>query len=83
MDSLSHNHTMLWLLGLLAATFSFISLFLYYKIIKKFDDFQIATYEAFEILNNDRIKLLKEIELLQRRSRMLNNEAKENNRRKE
>jgi hypothetical protein len=74
---------MLWLLGLLAATFSFISLFVSYKIIKKFDDFQIATYEAFELLNNDRGRLLKEIEALQRRSRMISNEAKENNRRKE
>jgi hypothetical protein len=83
MDSLSHNHTMLWLLGLLAATFSFISLFVSYKIIKKFDDFQIATYEAFELLNNDRGRLLKEIEVLQRRSRMISNETKENNRRKE
>ena len=49
----------------------------------KFDEFQIATYEAFELLNNDRIKLLKEIESLHRRSRMINNETKQNNRRKE
>jgi uncharacterized membrane protein len=56
---------MLWLLGLLAAIFSFISLFVSYKIIKKFDDFQIASYEAFELLNNDRVRLLKEIEALQ------------------
>ncbi len=83
MDSLSCNHTMLWLLGLLAAIFSFISLFISYKIIKKFDDFQIATYEAFELLNNDRVRQLKEIEALQRRSRMISNETKENNRRKE
>ena len=83
MDVLLTNQYMLWLLAGLAAIFSFTSLFLFYKLIKKFDDFQIATYEAFEILNNDRIKLLKQIEMLQRRSRILNNEAKENNRRKE
>ncbi len=83
MSYIFNNQTMMWLLGLLAVTFSFISLFVSYKIIKKFDDFQIATYEAFEMLNNDRVKLLKEIEALHRRSRMINNETKQNNRRKE
>ncbi len=53
------------------------------KLVKKIDDFQIATYEAFEMLNYDRVKLLKEIEALHRRSRMINNETKQNNRRKE
>ena len=77
------NHDMLWLLAGLAAISSFTSLFLFYKLIKKFDDFQLVTYEALEILNNERIKILKEIETLQRRSRILNNGAKENNRRKE
>lgn len=81
MDSSSFNHVMLWLLAGLAAIFSFISLFLFYKLIKKFDDFQLATYEALEVLNTERIKILKEIESLQRRSRILNNESKENNRR--
>lgn len=83
MDVLLTNQYMLWLLAGLAAIFSFISLFLFYKLIKKFDDFQLVTYEALEILNNERIKILKEIETLQRRSRILSNEAKENNRRKE
>ena len=83
MSYIFNNQTMMWLLGLLAVTFSFISLFVSYKIIKKFDEFQIVTYEAFELLNNDRIKLLKEIESLHRRSRMINNETKQNNRRKE
>lgn len=83
MDVLLTNQYMLWLLAGLAAIFSFTSLFLFYKLIKKFDDFQLVTYEALEILNNERIKILKEIETLQRRSRILSNEAKENNRRKE
>jgi len=83
MDSFSHNHTMLWLLASLAAIFSFIGLFISYKIIKKFDDFQIATYEALELMNKEKIKLLKEIENLHRRSRLLSNETKENKRSRE
>ncbi len=83
MDSLSHNHTMLWLLVFLAAIFSFIGLFISYKILKKFDEFQIATYEALELLNTDRLKVLKEIENLHRRSRILSNETKENKRNRE
>lgn len=83
MDSLSHNHTILWPLVVLAAIFSFIGLFISYKILKKFDEFQIATYEALELLNVDRIKLLKEIENLHRRSRILSNETKENKRNRE
>jgi len=83
MDSLSHNHTMLWLLVVLAAIFSFIGLFISYKILKKFDEFQIATYEALELLNTDRLKVLKEIENLHRRSRILSNETKENKRNRE
>ena len=82
MDWLS-NQALMWPLVILTAISSFISIYLVLRVIKKFDEFQIVTYEAFEILNGERIKLLKEIELLQRRSRMLNNEAKENNRRKE
>lgn len=77
------NQVLIWPLALLAAISSFISLYLVLRVIKKFDDFQIATYEALELLNKERIKILKEVEVLQRRSRMLNNEAKENNRRKE
>lgn len=77
------NHTMLWLLTTLATITSFLSIYLVLRVIKKFDDFQIITSDAIELLNSERIKLLKQIEILQRRSRMLNNETKENSRRKE
>ena len=50
MDSSSHNHIMLWLLASLAAISSFIGLFISYKILKKFDDFQIATYEVLDLI---------------------------------
>lgn len=82
MNFFSQNSVILWLLVFLATIFSFINFFLFLKIIKKFDDFQIATYEALDILNNQRIKIVKEIEVLQRRSRILNNESKENIRRR-
>ncbi len=82
MDFLLSN-TVVWLLALLAAIFSFVSIYLTLKIIKKFDDFQIVTSDAIELLNAERIKLIKQVEILQRRSRMLNNETKENNRRKD
>lgn len=82
MDFLLSN-TVVWLLAMLAAIFSFVSIYLTLKIIKKFDDFQIVTSDAIELLNAERIKLIKQVEILQRRSRMLNNETKENNRRKD
>lgn len=78
-----NNQVLIWLLALLAAISSFISLYLVIRVIKKFDEFQIATYEVLESLNKERIKTIKEVELLQRRGRMLNNEAKEKNRRKD
>lgn len=66
-----------WLLVSLATTFSFINLFLFYKILKKFDDSQLLIDQAFQLLNDDRIRILKEIDNLKRRGRILNNEAKE------
>ncbi len=79
----SFSNTIEWLLVILAAIFSFVSIYLTLRIIKKFDDFQIVTSDAIELLNAERIKLLKQVEVLQRRSRMLSNETKENNRRKD
>lgn len=78
-----NNQVLIWLLALLAAISSFISIYLVIRVINKFDEFQIVTYETLELLNKERIKIIKEVEVLQRRSRMLNNEAKENNRRKD
>lgn len=75
------NHIMLWLLTTLATITSFLSIYLVLRVIKKFDEFQIITSDAIELLNSERIKLLKQIEILQRRSRILNNETKENIRR--
>jgi hypothetical protein len=84
MDNSTFNQMwLIWLLSILAAIFSFSCMVLIYKIIKKLDDFQIATFESLQILNNERVKTIKEIEILKRRSRMISNETKENIRRKD
>lgn len=84
MDNSTFNQMwLIWLLAILAAIFSFSCMVLIYKIIKKLDDFQIATFESLQILNNERVKTIKEIEILKRRSRMISNETKENIRRKD
>lgn len=84
MDNSTFNQMwLIWLLSILAAIFSFSCMVLIYKIIKKLDDFQIATFEALQILNNERVKTIKEIEILKRRSRMISNETKESIRRKD
>ena len=72
---------MLWLLTTLSTITSFLSIYLVLRVIKKFDEFQIITSDAIELLNSERIKLLKQVENLHRRSRILNNETKENIRR--
>jgi hypothetical protein len=77
-----NSNVVMWLLLTIVATFTFINFYLFIKLLKKGDEFQIATYEALDLLNNQRIKILKEIEVLQRRSRILNNESKENIRRR-
>ncbi len=74
-------NVMLWLLTTLATITSFLSIYLVLRVIKKFDEFQIITSDAIELLNSERIKLLKQVENLHRRSRILNNETKENIRR--
>lgn len=84
MDNSTFNQMwLIWLLAILAAIFSFSCMVLIYKIIKKLDDFQIATFESLQILNNERVKTIKEIEILKRRSRMISNETKESIRRKD
>ncbi len=76
------NHIMLWLLIVLATIISFLSIFLSLRLVKKFDEFELITSNAIEILNNERINLLKQVEILYRRGRILNNETKENNRKR-
>jgi len=77
-----NSNVVMWLLLTIVATFTFINFYLFIKLLKKEDEFQILIAEALEIINLKNNKISKDVELLQKRSRILNNESKENIRRK-
>lgn len=77
-----NSNVVMWLLLTIVATFTFINFYLFIKLLKKGDEFQILIAEALEIINLKNNKISKDVELLQKRSRILNNESKENIRRK-
>jgi hypothetical protein len=63
--------------------FTFANFYLFIRLLRQFDDHQILTLDALELLRVKNNKISKDIEMLHKRSRMMNNETKENNRRKE
>ncbi len=69
---------MMWLLLIIVAIFTFANLYLFIKLLRQFDDHQILTVDALELINVKNNKISKDIEILQKRSRILNNESKEN-----
>lgn len=69
----------MWLLLLVATTFSITSIVITYKLVLKFDDLQTNIVEMLEILLAERIKMIKDLEELKRRVRMNNNEIKKEN----
>jgi len=69
---------MMWLLLLIVAIFTFANFYLFIKLLRQFDDHQILTVDALELINVKNNKISKDIEILQKRSRILNNESKEN-----
>ena len=69
----------MWLLLLVATTFSITSIVITYKLVLKFDDLQTNIVEMLEILSAERIKMIKDLEELKRRVRMNNNEIKKEN----
>lgn len=69
---------MMWLLLIIVAIFTFANFYLFIKLIRQFDDHQILTVDALELINVKNNKISKDIEILQKRSRILNNESKEN-----
>lgn len=71
---------MMWLL-IIVAIFTFANFYLFIKLLRQFDDHQILTVDALELINIKNNKISKDIEILQKRSRILNNESKENIRR--
>jgi hypothetical protein len=63
--------------------FTFANFYLFIRLLRQVDDHQILTLDALELLRVKNNKISKDIETLHKRSRMMNNETKENNRRKE
>jgi hypothetical protein len=68
----------MWLLLIIVAIFTFANFYLFIKLLRQFDDHQILTVDALELINVKNNKISKDIEILQKRSRILNNESKEN-----
>jgi hypothetical protein len=73
----THNMSWVWLLLFIATTFSFASIFLFFKLLKKLDDNMISASEAIMSLNEKLSSLIKEVEFLKRSHRIINNEVKE------
>ena len=70
----------MWLLVSLATTFSLINIYLFYKLLKKLDDNMLVVSEALEVYNEQLSRIVKDIELMKKSVRMMNNEVKENSR---
>lgn len=79
MNQTTSNDVIMWLLLMVATTFSIASIVITYKLVKKFDDLQTNMVEILEILATERIKMVKDLEELKRRVRMSSNEIKKEN----
>ena len=79
MNQTTSHDVIMWLLLLVATTFSITSIVITYKLVLKFDDLQTNRVEMLEILSAERIKMIKDLEELKRRVRMNNNEIKKEN----
>lgn len=74
----THNLSWVWLLLIMVATtFSFINLYLFYKLLKKLDDNMLVVSEAIEVFTEQLSRALKDVEVLKRNVRIVNNEVKE------
>lgn len=73
----THSMGLMWLTIILSATFSLVNLFLFIKLLKKLDDNMIVVSETIELLNQQLNNLVKDVEVLKRNLRIVNNEVKE------
>lgn len=71
----------MWSLLIAATTFSILSIVISYRLLKKFDEFQISILEVLDLFSIERAKMIKDLEELKRRVRMFGNEVKKENRR--
>lgn len=67
----------MWLLLIIATTFSLLNLYLFYKLLKKLDDNMLVVSEAIEVFMEQLSRVLKDVEVLKRNVRIVNNEVKE------
>ena len=79
MNQTTSHDVIMWLLLLVATTFSITSIVITYKLVLKFDDLQTNMVEILEILSAERIKMVKDLEELKRRVRIHSNEIKKEN----
>lgn len=76
MNQTSNIGVVMWLLLIVAATFSILSIIISYRVLKKFEDFQITMIELLDVMSVERVKMLKDLEELKRRIRIYGNENK-------
>ena len=79
MNQTTSNDVIMWLLLMVATTFSIASIVITYKLVQKFDDLQTNMVEILEILSAERIKMVKDLDELKRRVRIHSNEIKKEN----
>ena len=79
MNQITSNDVIMWLLLMVATTFSIASIVITYKLVQRFDDLQTNMVEILEILSAERIKMVKDLEELKRRVRIHSNEIKKEN----
>lgn len=73
----THSMGLMWLIIILSATFSLVNLFLFIKLLKKLDDNMLVVSEAIELFNQQLNNVVKDVEVLKRSLRIVNNEVKE------
>ena len=81
MNQTTFTDVVMWSLLIAATTFSILSIVISYRLLKKFDEFQISILEVLDLFSIERAKMIKDLEELKRRVRMFGNEVKKENRR--
>jgi len=81
MNQTTFTNVVMWSLLIAATTFSILSIVISYRLLKKFDDFQISILEVLDLFSIERTKMIKDLEELKRRVRIFGNEVKKENRR--
>jgi hypothetical protein len=73
----THSMGWVWLILIVSTTLSFVNLYLFYKLLKTVDDNMLVVSEAIELFAEQTSRLSKDVEVLKRNVRIVNNEVKE------